>query len=423
MAVALRRSVAAASLLVIAAATAGPLITRQTEAAQRPAPRVASIVRSSALEDFASRVQMLGESRYSSLFTGAVLSDTGRVDVYANPQTDAGLVAAVRALNTSRYPVTYLPAARSYSELVALNAKLTHHQAQLQAVGVQLSASAPDAETDSVLVTLAQPPRTDPAHRSPRGVTAGRGRVATLAHYASASAAVISSVVGPGYTVARQPQREVRSAGGRDDGVAPYAGGDYISVPLFFCTTGFAVVGNRSGRAFMLSAGHCGWRTWKTPAGTMGQTSSLYWRNAANDDFQTIRVAGAVGRVNGNTVQYTVKGQLVPAVGTKITYDGALTGEVSNDKVISNNATLYDVTMPERGKFTARHLVIATGANGLCKGGDSGGPVFQRARGNSVDAIGTIVAYYHLPGGALACAAERIGEEEFASGTHLLLGR
>jgi hypothetical protein len=156
----------------------------------------------------------------------------------------------------------------------------------------------------------------------------------------------------------------------------------------------------------------------------MGQTSSIYWRNPTLDDFQTIRVGGALGKVNGNSVQYGVIGQLVPAPGVdKVTYDGALTGEINNNPVTRNNATLYNIIAPDGTTYTAAHLVVAVNPAGvLCQGGDSGGPVFQRTPASGVNAVGTIVAFYGLESGGLACAAERIDEELAISNTHLLLG-
>jgi hypothetical protein len=362
------------------------------------------------LSDFASQVETLGETGYGNSFTGAVVSGTG-IDVYANPVTDVGLPVAISSLNSNGYSVTYHPTTLSYDDLDALNNKLGDLQPQLQAAGVQISESAPDPATDSVAVTLT--PSADAS--------------------TTTAAGVLSSIAGPGFTVAAQAvppaesdtssQASVTPDAGQGAGQRPFAGGDEIRGPSPFCTGGFGVVGNASGTPFMLTAGHCGRGTWSTPATTMGPTSSLYFRNPAEDDFQTIRVGSKVsgniiGKVNGASKQYPVVGEDIPAIGARITVDGALTGEKNFELVVANDARQY-VHNPNGPNYYAAHQVVVVGAPPVCQGGDSGGPMFLRTSKGNVKAVATVVAYF--PTTLDRCTGERISVEEAHSNTHLLL--
>jgi hypothetical protein len=88
------------AVFIVAVALAAPLFGGRTHAALASAP----VEPSEALGNFASTVETLGEEQYPTSFAGAVVSSSG-VDVYAIPQRDSGLVAAVDALDTVGYPV------------------------------------------------------------------------------------------------------------------------------------------------------------------------------------------------------------------------------------------------------------------------------------------------------------------------------
>lgn len=180
--------------------------------------------------------------------------------------------------------------------------------------------------------------------------------------------------------------------------------------------------GNASGNTFMLTAGHCGSGTWSTQAQQMGNTSTAYFENGSENDFQTIYVpSGAIADVWGNGgALYPASGQLLPAVGVQITFDGSITGEVTNNNVSAVNATDYNVyDSLNNTYYNAYPVVQAYNPYGhtVCQPGDSGGPVFQRTSGSNVNAVGTIVAAY---GNGSSCSAEQIGTEESVSNTSLL---
>jgi hypothetical protein len=420
------RVAALAGVLALAAGLTAGLGAATTASAAAASTTAAT---SAELQNFAANVETLGETRFPDTFAGAALTSAGVVIVYSTNTRDAALSSAMAKLNTGNYPLGYIAARFSYSKLDALNSALAAAQAELQKDGVELFMSEPNAATGAVDVTLLRPTSADFARLNSSGVISPAPGRLTTANYSRAASAVISSIAGSGYAVEpawqSQPATTTTpnssdSAAGRFNGTAPFSGGDYIKGSNGLnCTGGFSVEGSKSHNPFMLTAGHCGRTTWSTPAQVMGRTSSLYWRNPARDDFQTIRVGSARGNVNGNTAEYSVVGQVVPARGSLLTLDGSITGEVHGIKVLSNNATIYNIKGPGGVKFTASHLVTAAGP---CTGGDSGGPMYVRVPAPlQVRAVGTIVAYYGLPSGGFACAGERIGYELSASNTSLIL--
>lgn len=149
----------------------------------------------------------------------------------------------------------------------------------------------------------------------------------------------------------------------------------------------------------------------------MGSTSTSYFLNSGHDDFQTIGTS-TQGYVWGNGGSwYPVLGQVVPAVGSDITFDGSVTGEVRGvhvDKV--GICTTFGLDYPPWGEEVC-NLIQATGSSPICASGDSGGPVDQHTSGASdspVDAVGTIIGF-----SGNTCWAEEISREESASNTHL----
>ncbi len=387
-----------------------------------------------AIQDFASQVETLGETQYANSFAGAVLEPSGQLTIYANPDTDTALVAAVNQLNTGGFAVQYERATLSYNDLDAKTNALAAVQQQLSSDGVQLVQANPDPASDTVDVSVAAP--------SPPP--------SSQADYLSHVASLIKSHVGDGYTVDPTYGTPATAAASRNVDRSPFTGGSNITNnspapnpdPVFHgkhlnCTSGFTVKGNAPGRDFMLTAGHCGGPSTFTignrVGGTvLGRTSNLYIRDGKNDDFQTIRESSGRGYVfTGSSTSGTtapVTGQVDPPVGASITMDGGKTGEVNDTKVFGNNATIFGLVNPYNGSvYTASHLVESESTNGrlICQGGDSGGPAIQRTSGSGVKAVGTIVAVYAFPGepGGSACASEKIGTELSRSNTSLVLAR
>jgi hypothetical protein len=377
---------------------------------------------------FASKVETLGAAKYADSFAGAVLSPSGVTEVYALPGSDGGLIKTIDAINPSGHPVNVLAASRSYNQLNSLGAKLIAAASSLKAHGVTLARSAPDASTGTIQVSLETPAPSAIAALSavPVAQKAVGGAVRS-ANYTAAVSALLSSELGSGFTVKSQYSGTARPAD-RSHDFPPFYGGDSIvgSFNHIRCTGGFMVTGNKSGRPFMLTAGHCSTDFWAVADGTgIGPTSTNYWVPGSTNDFQTITAsAGGLPYVwaNGEAI-HSVAAELLPAVGVQMTFDGAVTGEVPFSTVTAVNATDFNVYDSNSGRtYNVYPVVQATPPPGTvtCQQGDSGGPAYQRTNGNPVFAIGTIAAFFGGPGITLLCSAQQIGSEESASNTSLM---
>jgi hypothetical protein len=388
----------------------------------------AEVTPSADVQLFASKVETLGAAQYADSFVGAVLTPNGVTDVYALPGSDGGLVKAIGAINPSGYRVNMLAASRSYNQLNSLSAKLIAAASSLKSHGVTLARSTPDASTGTVEVSLATPtPSAIAALSAAPAAQKAVGGTVRSANYTTAVSALLSSELGPGFTVESQYSGNARPADRFHD-FAPFFGGDSIigtfnKIP---CTGGFFVTGNRSGRAFMLTAGHCSTDFWDVADGTpIGETSTNYWVPGSTNDFQTVSAsAGGLPYVYANgSLIHSVMGALLPAVGVEMTFDGAVTGEVPHSTVTAVNATDFNVVDSNSGRtYNVFPVVQATPPPGTvtCQQGDSGGPAYQRTSSNPVFAIGTIAAFFGGPGITILCSAQQIGSEESASNTSLM---
>ena len=385
-----------------------------------------------AVQQFASQLETLGANRFPKTFAGATFATNGVAVVYALPN-DSALVSAVSSINTQHYPVTYVKTSRSYDSLNSLNQHLMAQQARLAASGVNLAESWPDPSTGKVDVSITSPTPSDLSALSAASGASAANQPVTDAIYHRAAAALITADAGPGYVVENK-YGTTSTASGRNNDTAPFYDGDQITGGQWglLCTGGFAVTGNASGNTFMLTAGHCGSGQWSTQAQVMGSTSpyGMYWENGSTNDFQTIGPisGGALGYVwvSGGGVD-PVTGQLLPAVGSDITFDGSVTGEVPGNTVLAVNATDYNVYASGNGTYYDVYPVVqASNPNGsiICQPGDSGGPVFQRTPSPDMNAVGTIVAYVSIAGepGGSECSAEQIGTEEAYSNSSLITG-
>lgn len=374
---------------------------------------------------FADRVETLGASKYPDSFAGAELTPEGVTDVYALA-SDTQLVSAINQINAAGYPVQIIGTSRSYSELNALNGKVTAADAHLMTMGIKLSRSWPDPASGSVMVTVAPPSQ---AQVSALASAAATG--VTASTYSSAVSGVLRSQFGPGVTLQSQGGG-TWTAAGRNNDVAPFNDGDQIYLGGVTCSGGYNMVGKKSGHIFMLSAGHCGSGSWKTQAQTIGSTSTNYFGVCATeDDYQTIYApGGGLGVVWGaGGALYTVVGQLLPAKGTLIAFDGSVTGEVRNNTVDGLNETEYNIfDSIHHCFFNATPVIVAHNPGGtwICRPGDSGGTVFQHTSSTfkNVDAVGTIVAYFSPNGqaGGSECATTQIGNVESVINSSLLTG-
>jgi hypothetical protein len=364
---------------------------------------------------FADQVETLGAERYQGTFAGVTLESKGVTDLYAVAAYDGNLVRAVRALDKQGYPVKVVGVKRSYRQLNALNVTLTAAYSRLKARGVDLGESWPDPSAGSVEVAVQRPT----AAAMSALASAERAPV-TSSNYQDEAATLLKRQIGAGFTV-QSRYAGSWTATGRINDTPPFYDGDQIFHGDDYCTGGFNMVGNVSGNDFMYTAGHCGDGDWQTAAANIGDTSTNYLSTTSGNDFQSIYLAGG-----GLPIVWTasglapVTGQVLPAVGSAITFDGSVTGEVRGNTIKAINLTVDDIYDPLSGQtYVATYQVQATNPDGyeICEGGDSGGPVYQHTGGTNVLAVGIITA---SSDNGSECIATEIGHLESVTDTKLI---
>jgi hypothetical protein len=190
------------------------------------------------------------------------------------------------------------------------------------------------------------------------------------------------------------------------------------------------VRGNRTGRDFLLTAGHCGQKypdTFIVPGSNalIGPLTTNFWVPGTTNDYLTIYTPGGglpYVWANGTAI-HPVAGSLLPALKVMMTFDGSVTGEVPHSTVTAVNATdlnVYDSNSRRTYNIYPVVQAIPPGRTVTCQQGDSGGPAYQRTSSTPVYAIGTIAAFYGAPGITILCSAEQIGQETFNSDTTLM---
>lgn len=181
------------------------------------------------------------------------------------------------------------------------------------------------------------------------------------------------------------------------------------------CTDAFAMRGNNSGRIFQLTAGHCQGTSYWTNFDNHQEVGTLSKRYFSNngDDFQTLTCSScqgnvwyegpSIGRNQGKT--HSVATGHCDCNSGQVTVDGASTGETPNSNVIEVNVC-HEFT----DGLTTCNMNVAQNTNydPCAIGGDSGGPVYQRAANNKAYATGTIIGTYGNDNSK--CAYQRISE-------------
>jgi hypothetical protein len=350
--------------------------------------------------------------------------------VYVTAQNDQQFTAAVAADDSASIPYTLVPVGLSYGALSSITTEIASDAPSLNADGVALMSWGPDPPTGRVDVGVAPPSPSQVSELTSALVAAGISTSPSLTSstYPTGVSALLQRLLGSDAVTVTVDDGPMPLVAGRYGDTSPFWGGDRVYQPnnpvgAFTCTTAFGMIGNASGHTFTTTAGHClTGQFYTTPSNSiyMGSTSTSYFLNSGKDDFQTIGTA-TQGYVWGNGGSwYPVIGQVVPAVGSDITFDGSVTGEVRGvhvDKV--GICTDFGLPYPPYAE-TVCNLIQATGSSQVCNSGDSGGPVDQHTSGASnspVDAVGTIIGE-----NGNTCWAEEIGREEAVSNTHLQTG-
>jgi hypothetical protein len=333
-------------------------------------------------------------TQFASSYAGESVHPDGTVTVYVTAAGRKAISAALAAhfaapgtpaVAPAPYDLQVVP--RSAAQLDALTQRLAADETSLATAGVKLVTWGPDPQSGTVQATV----ESDPA--AAQRIFDGRYGAGTVSVSSTPALAL-----------------PVRTSNRYYDG-PPFYNGDRIFMDNNTgnkCTDAFAFKGNNSGKIFGITAGHCGGSSIWTNLSAhyeMGPISTRYFSNNGWDlESFTCNCAGPVwyegpGIGTGQGYTHHVIGSCYCGTGQLVATDGASTGEVPDTTV---GATNVCVTFEDG--VTTCHLDVTSKANTvICQGGDSGGPVYQRAPNNNVYAVGVIIGeanfgntcYYH----------------------------
>ena len=333
-------------------------------------------------------------STYPDSYGGIQVHDTYDLTVFVTGN-HAALEASVLSMVNSQINVNFVDVTHSFSELVTLeHTIMVTDGPSLAAQGVTIGEIDPDATTNSLVITLLTQPSADSNY-------VGVARAIIGADYPSAPVVVSDSTMAAPTPTYRYTD------------VAPFWGGDQVESNAYpgNCTTGFGVYDNAVRAGGILTAGHC----W--PAGAhvyiycltgsgcsgfgnyIGPVGPRWYPPAGGDyDFEVITGSSSADVWTGTSAKQgsaVVSAVVSPAVGTFMSTDGSVTGEVRDLRVSALDACL-NVTYPTSppSTYPVCGLGAATGSSPPCHTGDSGGPAYVHTSSNNspVSAAGTIVA-------------------------------
>jgi hypothetical protein len=189
-------------------------------------------------------------------------------------------------------------------------------------------------------------------------------------------------------------------ATGRFNNNPNYLGGNRIYAGNMECTGGFSIL-NATGQRYALTAGHCfrlNDRVFLERSNNFfGTVQFGHYNDSVNIDMELVGVdvyRGGIwiGPVEGDLDTRPVRSARNSCRGCEIDFDGSVTGQSRGHLVSEGNST--DCIRLIDDNAVVCHVVEVRGDNGaaLCRGGDSGGPVFAFDGQGGVIAVGIIEA-------------------------------
>jgi hypothetical protein len=349
----------------------------------------------------ASVISQLGEApAYSSDFGGYVENPDGSFSVYtaaADPaplaqaitQTAAADDAAPTAAGPASTAVKVVHVSHSYAALETLAQQIGAAAPGLRATsGITIAMDGPDVSTNTVLIDLND-------------------------YSQSAADALVKRFGGAGWVSVEPtpsayqslPDGGMQPLSNRYYDTSPWYNGDRISINgdnSNKCTDGWALKGLNSGRTFNLTAGHCFGSSFYNNGHLIGSLSTQYWPgtmydmesiscSACSTNGATWTEGPSIGTGQGTTK--IVNNYATFPAQQLVAFDGASTGEVDNNRVVSAEAECIPAyaSLDNLERCGMYNTVSQSGAT-ACQPGDSGGPVFQNEGNGYVTAAGIVVS-------------------------------
>ena len=344
-------------------------------------------------------------AQFPDSFGDIHINDSNDVTVDIVGQGSA-LMAYIDGVVGSSIHVNYVEVRYSATQLRTLAQRVASDDAALSAEGVQIVSLVPDALAGTVDAML----QTSPTTASSTSIAATQAIVD--ARYGAGLVSIDSATGLPSVALSTCP------SGCRTNDYSPFYGGDSVTFQIpghgnWFCSTGFGVL-DSNGKSAVLSAGHCAepgdtvsincdppYLDVYCPVRTVGSVGPSYYAPNSGLDFEAIDTSGSGPFVYGGSPTSTsppvniVNGSVMQASGSCcLTVDGASTGEISANYIITNWTCqlVYDEILNQNYTVCGLGEVENNGNPnlGICRGGDSGGPVYEHTGGSYILAEGLI---------------------------------
>jgi hypothetical protein len=339
-------------------------------------------------------INTMALASFPESYAGLKIAGSHNVAVFISAAAP-DLVSRVNGMAIARgLHVTYVYVGESLKQLVSLEKQMvTDDKAVLVRDGLTVVDVHPDVSSNRLVVTLETPASPD----------------ASLVRKAQS---VFNRIYGSGMVVVSSTTMLPTTAAYRYDDSSPFWGGDQISASGYgICSSGFAEYSSVYRTNGVLTAGHCfptgaavhvycstrpayccgahGYGSGNLIGNVVGRA---YPPSGGTSDFEiTGGSSGAVvwGGTCSSQQTYSVKGVISPPVGTTMSLDGSVTGEIGGLQVTEDQGCV--LVNYAQGSYDVCEVGSATGSSPPCHGGDSGGPAFVHVSGG-VKAAGTIVS-------------------------------
>jgi hypothetical protein len=330
---------------------------------------------------------------------GVSIDDANDVTIFMVGQ-DPDLISRIDQMLGSSIHAQYVQVTKSAQDLRTLAQRVVADATTLSADTVSIEQLTPDAVQGTVDVYLETPPSATSTVASAASVS--NAQAVLDSHYGAGLLTVEPTTVSAPVAL-----DSTCPSGCRTDDYPPFYGGDSFTFALsggqHGCSTGFSVI-DSNGKFGELSAGHCATPGETTaincdppdqgtycPVRTLGSVGPTFVPPNEGIDYEVIDVSNAAPYVYGgsptntNPPDYEVEGTVAePTGGCCLTVDGAQSGETTGNKVVSEWTCLGGVCdLGEVQNNSNTNL-------GICRHGDSGGPVYEHTTGNVILAQGII---------------------------------
>lgn len=396
-------SVAVIGVVATIATFAGPVSAQSEGKVQHGTAGANYDPELSPLGPLASRVELLGESKYASTFAGVQLTHRESVlNIYVVSRHDRAFLHAVAAADNRGLPYVLHYVTRSYATLAIASKWIASNLKELRGEGIAPQWWGPNPPENSMQVALGFPTsrrladlrvavtRVRRGYLAKRPLSLAAGTPVTASTYRRVARAVLSAEAPPRANITIFPVfLKSGQATGYGADFKPFDGADKIWYKLTndnYCTGNFSVHDAvNTTQDYMITAAHCSGQTTghnfytcytKDSLGNcnynVGTVKRVYY---SADDFELMPTLdeGYVWNDSNNS-KWSVNGYVDLVGGDYATTDGATDGANFDIYVLRGGGADCETY----GGHEVCNAILMSSHSTICPGGDSGGPMLVR---------------------------------------------